>query len=107
VRFEIVGVFVVVVGGVAMPCWALTFNFFSGLPIMTIVGRIEEKETKGRAEQEQTQMQTQMQVQRERMRGVICLCCYRVQTWHYSNAATPPLVCGSGWNDAPANFAFL
>jgi hypothetical protein len=42
-RFEIVDVFVVVGGGVAM----LTFNFFSGLPIMTIVERVEEKETKG------------------------------------------------------------
>src|SRR4051812_6166232 len=34
-RFEIVDVFVVV-GGVAMPCQELIFNFFSGLPIMTI-----------------------------------------------------------------------
>jgi hypothetical protein len=41
-RFE-----VVVVGGVTMPCRALTFSFFTGLPIMTIVGRVEEKETTG------------------------------------------------------------
>jgi hypothetical protein len=39
-RFEIVDVVV----GVTMPCGALTFNFFAGLPIMTIFGRVEEKE---------------------------------------------------------------
>ena len=41
VRFEIV----VVVGGVRMPCRALTFNLFTGLPIMTNFGRAEEKES--------------------------------------------------------------
>lgn len=39
--------FEVVVGGVTMPCRALTFSFFTSLPIMTIVGRVEEKETTG------------------------------------------------------------
>jgi hypothetical protein len=43
VRFEIV----VVVGGVTMPCRALAFNFLPGLPIMTIFGRVGEKETAG------------------------------------------------------------
>jgi hypothetical protein len=45
-RFEIV-VVVVVVGGVTMPCRALTFSFFTGLPIMTVVERVQEKETTG------------------------------------------------------------
>ena len=46
-RFEIVVVVVVVGGGVSMPCRTLTFSFFTGLPIMTVVERVQEKEATG------------------------------------------------------------